>query len=82
MPFDIKISNQASFRDFAHQAQADVELLKRIDSRQDEVIVDEIRVGSHSGFILFPTYIGGSDFSEAGILGGIYSSQKGDHEKK
>jgi len=80
--FDIRIRGQSFSivnQDFTHHA--DVELLKRIDSPQDEVIVDEIRVGSHSLFIWLPPY-GGNDFSEAGILGGIYSSQKGDNEKK
>jgi hypothetical protein len=83
VPFDIRIkipSLPPRYQDFTRLA--DAELLKRIDSPQDEVIVDEIRIGSASFvFILLNTGNVG-DLSEAGILGGIYSSQKDDHEKK
>jgi hypothetical protein len=87
VPFDIKIRIGGMIPNFSPPNQdftrlADAELLKRIDSPLDEVIVDEIRISSGSFTIITP-YTGNSrDFSEAGILGGTYSSQKDDHEKK
>ena len=60
VPFDIRIgSNGTPNQDFAQRA--DVELLKRIDSPQDEVIVDEIWIVSRS-FIS----IGGGGDSQRG----------------
>jgi len=60
--------------------RADVELLKRIDSPQEELVVDEIRVSSRSLLFLFPPAF--LDTSTVGLSGGLYSSKKGDHEKK
>jgi hypothetical protein len=86
VPFDIRIVRQGMFfnQDFPYQFQADVELLKRINSPQDEVIVDEIRISSDSFclFILFGQMIMVFNSSEAGIIGAIYGSKKDDHEKK
>src|SRR5574341_497159 len=60
--------------------KTDAELLNRIDSPDNEVIVDEVRIGCYSsaqftGYGLVPY-----DFCEVAILGGIFSLEKGDQE--
>ena len=83
VPFNIRIVNFGVIgQDFSYHIDADVDLLKHINSPQDQVIVDEIRVGSDSFFLFLPTIPLVRNSSEISIIGGIYRAKKGDLEKK
>jgi hypothetical protein len=80
--FDITVPSKPSWNTARN---LDSEMLKRIDSAEDIVIIDQMRVVSSIVLIFIPAYflaINAHEFIEAGISGGIYGLRKGDHEKK
>ncbi len=90
-PFDIPFPSSLNVISNANEKEienmireTDLELIKRIHSPQDEVIIEEIRVGC--GWWVFeprplPPWGSQEIYCETSISGAIYSSQKGDNEK-